>query len=289
VVAEHETFRLQRFDLLTRDGYRCRSEGTVLLRVEAAGLTHAGRVCASNEDYVLVDPARRLYIVADGMGGRRAGALASEMAATEISEQLPLSVIRYVGAKSDPDERQRLAVQALMWAVKEANRAVLELGRSDAAFEGMASTILVSLVVEDCLYTAHAGDVRAYLVRKQHIHALTSDHSRVADLVARGRISPGQARTHPQRHLVTRAVGAPREFEPDLKATALRPGDWVILCSDGLWGMLEDSALLALVTASESPEDAAAKLVAEANRAGGSDNVACIVIAVFQEVGRRLL
>jgi len=249
------------------------------MKVSAAGLTDMGRVRDRNEDFILVDWWRRLYVVADGMGGRPAGALASETAARKISEALPGALVRSIARARDQRWRTRLARKALICALQSANRAVLALGTSGYACQGMASTVLVGLLIENHLYTAHAGDVRAYLVRGGAIRRLTRDHSVVEDLLELGRIDPDQARTHPKRHLVTKAIGAQEDLEPGFVATPLRPRDWIVLCSDGLWNLLEEDEILAELAMGGPPEDVTARLIEKANSAGGHDNIACVAIA----------
>jgi len=164
----------------------------------------------------------------------------------------------------------------------EANRAVYERGRK--ARSDMGTTLVVALAVGSEVYVANIGDSRAYRVNQREIQQITTDHSVVERLVATGEITREQARTHPQRNLIYRTVGDKPQIEVDLFHESLKPGDWLVLCSDGLNGMVEDTQIQLAVTTALNPQAACEELVRLANEAGGDDNITVIVVRP-EEVG----
>ena len=228
---------------------------------ERAALTDAGRKRRRNEDSFVAEPP--LFVVADGMGGAQAGEVASRLAAAAFREF-------HEADELDPERRLEAIIQ-------EANRRIFDRARTDTQATGMGTTVTASLVGEERISIGHVGDSRAYRVRGGVLEQLTDDHSLVADLVRSGRLSPEEADTHPQRSVITRALGTDPEVDVDTFTIDVETDDIFLLCSDGLTTMVEDERILAVVRDAKSLENAARSLVKEANRRGGEDNVTVIL------------
>ncbi len=227
-----------------------------------AALTDTGKVRNNNEDSFHANG--RIFIVADGMGGHRAGEGASAAAIEEF--------LRYEEEKRDLDPLERIR-----GGILSANRELHRMAKSDPGLQGMGTTFTGALV-EKQLYLGHVGDSRAYLWRKGDLHALTRDHSLVEQMINDGYISRLEARTHPQRNVILRALGVSDNLEIDLESPAVSPGDRVLLCSDGLTGFVEDTDIEAIISANDDPEACCRELVDAANDQGGGDNITVIVI-----------
>ena len=235
--------------------------------VDRAAFTDAGRKRRRNEDEFVVSPP--LFVVADGMGGARAGEIASRLAAAAFRE--------YHDADDLSPERRLTAI------VQEANRRIYERARSDAQASGMGTTVTAALVGRDFVAIGHVGDSRAYRIRGDELEQLTHDHSLVADLVRSGRLTAEEAESHPQRSVITRALGTDPEVDVDTFTVDAAPGDVFLLCSDGLTTMLDDEAILAAIRDDGDLESKAKALVKAANRRGGEDNVTVVLFAVDRE------
>ena len=232
----------------------------------SAGLSDAGRKRRRNEDAFVCEPP--LFAVADGMGGAKAGELASNLAAAALRE-----------GDSDPlggEER----VVAL---IQEANRRVYQRSSEDAAASGMGTTMTVALVEDGLVSIGHVGDSRAYLIRDRKLEQLTEDHSLVAELVRSGRLSPEEAEAHPQRSVITRVLGTDPEVDVDTFSIKGKPGDLFLLCSDGLTSMIDDEVILTEVERRRADLQATAKaLVNAANRSGGEDNITVVFFEISE-------
>jgi protein phosphatase len=228
---------------------------------DTAGFTDPGRKRRRNEDSFVIDPP--LFAVADGMGGAQAGEVASRLAAAAFRE---------FRDADDLDPQARLAA-----IIQEANRRIYERASEDAQVSGMGTTITAALVAADGLVIGHVGDSRAYRLRAGKFEQLTDDHSLVADLVRSGRITPEEADTHPQRSVITRALGTDREVDVDTFTVAAEADDLFLLCSDGLTTMIDDEEIRDLVTRSGDLEQAGKGLVKAANKAGGEDNITVVL------------
>ena len=201
-----------------------------------------------------------LFAVADGMGGARGGEIASRVAATALGEAV--------------DGTGEARVVAL---VQKANRQVFERAREDADASGMGTTITVALVEDGVVAIGHVGDSRAYLIRDHKVEQLTEDHSLVAELVRSGRLSPEEAEIHPQRSVITRALGTDPDVDVDSFSVETRAGDVFLICSDGLTSMIDDETILGIVEPRRDDLNAAAKeLIGAANRSGGEDNITVV-------------
>ena len=225
-------------------------------------LTDPGLTRPQNEDSMLVEPP--LYAVADGMGGHRAGEVASRVALEELLANAPRSA----------DSK------ALARAVRAANRAVIESAEKTRTRSGMGTTVTAAMVDGTHIAIAHVGDSRAYLLHEGRLTRITDDHSMVADLVRQGALTEEDARFHPQRSVITRALGSDRNMLADLYDVEAVAGDRLLLTTDGLTGMIPDDYICDLLAVESDPDAAAAKLVEAANRAGGYDNITVIVVDI---------
>jgi protein phosphatase len=237
------------------------------MHVSGFAATDRGRVRERNED--AYHCGTTLFAVADGLGGHRAGEIASGTAIEVVAklDQPP---------PDDPDE----ARHALMEAFAAANRAVIEKAAADPAYSGMATTLTVALLHQDQLHIAHVGDSRAYLLRDgEPLRQLTSDHTVVAQLVRQQRMSRDEAAVHPFRSVLVTAVGLEPEPLVDLlRPFDLQPGDQVLLCSDGLTEPVADETIAELLAANSDGDAACRALIDAANRAGGPDNITVVLL-----------
>lgn len=230
------------------------------MRVVVAAGTDIGHVREGNEDtYLLQEP---LFAVADGMGGHRGGEVASRLAIETM------------------ERRFARGERSLAELVREANHAVFERSISDRAVAGMGTTLTAALVEGDRLRLGHVGDSRAYLFRDGALRQLTEDHTLVARMVKDGELTPEEAEIHPHRSIITRTIGVEPDVDVDELDLTLEVGDRILVCSDGLTGMLPDARIAEILTAQPSPSAAVHHLIAEANEAGGVDNITAILLAV---------
>jgi PPM family protein phosphatase len=234
-----------------------------------ASSSHTGKIRRTNEDAYLDDPP--LFVVADGMGGARAGEVASRLAIETFMETPPLP-------GEDGEARLRRTILA-------SNARVLERSQTDPSAAGMGSTVTAALLDGDRVAVGHVGDSRAYLLRDAVLQQLSHDHSLVAELERAGRLTHEEASVHPQRSVITRALGATSELEVDTRTVRARDGDVVLLCSDGLSGLVGDDMIAGIVGAGESLADSVQRLVRAANDAGGDDNVTVVAFRVGADPG----
>lgn len=230
-------------------------------------LTDIGLVRSINEDSLCVCPEIGLFAVADGMGGHQAG---------EVASQLALQVIKQGLKRNLPETGDPSAV--LLEAVKEANGALFQAARRKPEWRGMGTTVTVCLKRGDELISAHVGDSRAYLIREGNIIQLTEDHTLVYELVKNGGISREQAHFHPQRNVLTRALGTEPVIEVDLRRIRVVPRDLLLLCTDGLTVYLQQGEILDVLRASPGLEAGAQALLKEALDCGGADNITIILV-----------
>src|ERR671924_1162753 len=228
-----------------------------------ASASDTGRKRRRNEDAFVVAPP--LFAVADGMGGAKAGEIASRLAAAAVREE--------GGEGVDVGE-----------LIREANRRVWERARDDASAAGMGTTMTVALVEGEQVTIGHVGDSRAYRLRDHVLEQLTEDHSLVAELVRSGRLSPEEAESHPQRSVITRALGTAADVDVDTFTVEVQPGDVFLLCSDGLTTMVDDDRIVNVVEENRYDLERAAKqLISDANRSGGEDNVTVVFFEIAEE------
>lgn len=242
--------------------------------ISCAGDTHVGVVRSGNEDSFLLDYKQGVFIVADGMGGHAAGEVASEMAVEIIARELG-----NLRGLSDGDAYERIRI-----AIRTANQSIFERTLAEADKRGMGTTTTVLVLSGSRYLIGQVGDSRAYLLRSRQLIQLTKDHSYVQEQVDAGLLTPEQARTHPYSNVITRCVGANEDVVPDVYFGTLQQDDIILLASDGLTGMLEDEQLAKLLQGGDPPEVVVNRLIAEANRRGGLDNITAIIVRI-DEVG----
>jgi len=240
------------------------------LHITCAARTDVGLIRSGNEDNYLMVPERGIFIVADGMGGHAAGEVASEMAVRIVAQDLG----SFRGLT--PDD----AASRMIQAIRDANAAIYERTLSEHDKRGMGTTCTVLVLHANRYLLGQVGDSRGYLMREGVFHQLTKDHSYVQEQVDAGYLTPEQARTHPYSNVITRCVGASGDVTPDLFSGVVRAGDVFLLASDGLTGMLEDDVLAAIVKSDGTPEKWVDRLVGEANRRGGLDNITVVIVRV---------
>jgi PPM family protein phosphatase len=291
------------------------------LKLTAADKSDVGKQREQNEDcaYKRVESSEDgdlgLFVVADGMGGYKAGEVASKLAIDTIRERLDAlfkpvpdqptvkldletlqkalnsNVVSSDSLSSSPSRRvtdklpgtsiSAFVEKHLESAVEEANSAIVRYGERQSHARGLGSTVTVALVQNDQLYLANVGDSRTYCLRKNVLTPLTKDHSLVAKLIESKQITEEEAYTHPQRNLIYRSLGAGhKNVEVDIFHEALQPDDKLLLCSDGLWEMVHHQELLVILSEHASPQVICDKLIERANVCGGEDNITAIVVHV---------
>jgi PPM family protein phosphatase len=228
--------------------------------VEQAWRSDVGRQRSVNEDDLVVRPP--FFAVADGMGGAKAGEVASAIAAGTFEGEAD---------SGEPAEAQLARI------LREANRRIYDLAVKDESHRGMGTTLTAAMVHGDEISFAHVGDSRAYVLRRGDLEQLTSDHSLVAELERSGQISPEAAEHHPQRSIITRALGPEPEVEVDTYTVTGRDGDLFLLCSDGLTSMISDEEVASILRSAGSLEDSAEALIRAANQSGGKDNITVVL------------
>ncbi len=232
--------------------------------VEYAGLSDVGRQREANEDsYVLAAP---VFVVADGMGGARAGEVASSTA-VEVFEGAANA------AEGSPEQR-------LTQLTQEANRRIFDLSQSDASRRGMGTTLTAAMVTPAGVSIGHVGDSRAYRLRDGSLEQLTHDHSLVAELERSGQLTAEAAEHHPQRSIITRALGPEADVEVDAHTHATRPSDAYLLCSDGLTSMVSNAEIESILRGAKTLSEAAEDLVRAANQSGGRDNITVVLFRI---------
>ncbi len=228
-------------------------------------LSDVGRVRSVNQDAYYVPAAGENFaVVADGMGGHRAGEVASEMAVKEF--------VRWLRCAPRPDE------DALRYAVSEANRMIYYKAKSEPDKAGMGTTVTGLWFDEKKVYLAHVGDSRAYLLRGNRMLQVSRDHSVIAEMLERGEITQEEAKTHPQRHFITRAVGTNPYVQVDIDVFDTRPNDIWLLCSDGLSNYLDGNEMKSILAGRGDWQEKIGEMVLRALRRGGSDNITVLVV-----------
>lgn len=236
-------------------------------------ITDTGIVRQQNQDAFRVEklsPEQILLIVCDGMGGARAGNIASELAVGAFGDAV-------LERLADPERGSEIKT-LLMQSVEVANRVVWHRANTDPDCLGMGTTLVAALVTDKTCYIVNVGDSRAYAVCTEGIRKITRDHSLVEDLVRRGEITPEQARTHPQKNLITRALGAAETTRADLFEEPCVPGSFLLLCSDGLSNVVTDQEILYEIIHGGEPTDCCRRLLDTALSRGAPDNVTAVLL-----------
>jgi PPM family protein phosphatase len=253
------------------------------MQLKFGAATDPGRVRARNEDRYVADGDLRFFAVVDGMGGHAGG----EQASATIAEALA-AFIRETAGDSDKtpvglDARLSALANRLQVAIRSANRTLATRAQADAALEGGGATLAAALFGGDRLAVSNVGDCRAYLLRDGRLSQITRDHSVVAEQVAKGLINSEAARTHPLRHVVTRAVSGQPGMAVDIFEMEVKAGDRLVLCSDGIHGVLTDDEIATLVSSSGTAlSEVCRAVIDEANARGGPDNATTVVIETVE-------
>ncbi len=235
---------------------------------ERAALSDVGRQRSANEDSFVEAPP--FFAVADGMGGAKAGEVASQIAVEAFDE-----------VEGEPDEPEG----GLREIAQSANRRIYDLAQAEESRRGMGTTLTAALVGPDGVSLGHVGDSRCYLLRDGELEQLTRDHSLVAELERTGQIAPGEAENHPQRSIITRALGPERDVDVDTYTFTGRSGDVFLLCSDGLTSMISNDEIGSILRAGGSLEEVADSLVRAANQSGGKDNITVVLFRLGGDEG----
>lgn len=250
------------------------------VKITCEARSDVGRKRKGNEDALFLNPEQKLYVVADGMGGHAAGEVASRVAVDAIGEFVELT-----GGNQEItwpfglDDSISYEGNRLKTAIRHANSRVIEATRESAEYEGMATTVAAVLVDGETANIAHVGDSRIYLWSGGGFELLTKDHSWVNEQIQSGAISPEQARSHPLRNVVTRALGGRSDLVVDIQSRRMLPGDLLLLCSDGLTTMVTDDDIARILHEAEGDvARAASALVGEANERGGEDNITVVLL-----------
>jgi len=239
--------------------------------LQAFSITDIGERRRVNQDYVFceqnpVGSLPNLFIVADGMGGHNAGDYASRFCVEYFTQKIRTS------ENSSP-------IALIEAAIKETNENLRSKAKEKSELEGMGTTFVVATIFDKTMYVANIGDSRLYVIGKE-MKQITEDHSLVEVMVKTGELNRDQAKSHPNKNIITRALGANDTVEPDFFEVSLEDGDIILMCSDGLTNMLDDDVIEKIVKENDNPEIAAETLVREANQNGGKDNIAIIIIKV---------
>ena len=255
------------------------------MQLKFGALTDRGKVRPRNEDRYVADGDLGFFAVVDGMGGHAGGELASATIAEAIT-----SFIRETAGDSEKtwpvglDARLSILANRLQVAIRSANRTLANRAQSNAAMDGSGATLAAALFGGGQLAVSNVGDCRAYLLRGGQLLQLTRDHSVVAEQLAQGLIDEEAARNHPLRHVVTRAVSGQSGMRVDIRELPIKRGDRLILCSDGIHGVLTDKELADIMSAGDrSLEDACLEAIDKANARGGPDNATAIVVEVTED------
>jgi protein phosphatase len=248
------------------------------------GATDLGKLRRVNEDSFGLFPGSRTMVVCDGMGGHAAGEVASH-SAVETMETFLSRDTATAATPSLPADTPVLSADAaeLVWAIRLANRRVYMTAQAQQQMMGMGTTLVAARFTNGVVTIGHVGDSRAYLFSDGKLQAVTTDHSLVAELLLRQEITEEQARTFTERNIITRALGTRPSVAVDINILPAVPGDWYLLCSDGLCGVIEDDAIAALLAQhADDPTGAINALIAGANNAGGPDNITAAIAIVAE-------
>lgn len=251
-----------------------------MLRARSSGLSDVGVIRSHNEDCFEIDPEHQVFVVADGMGGHSHGEIASRIAVDSIRDFISRTEDNDSTLPFEMDPALTRQGNRIRAAIRIAHDRVLRAIRQDAALHGMGTTVVGLLLDGDTISVAHVGDSRAYRVRNGKLELLTQDHTWVNEQVVAGFLSEEQARAHPLKNVVTRALGGDAEVDIDVDEHKVEAGDLFLLCSDGLTTMLTDDEILARVRTPGRLEEICSRLVRDANSRGGYDNVSVVLVRI---------
>jgi serine/threonine protein phosphatase PrpC len=241
--------------------------------ISSSGRTDTGRVRSHNEDNYSIMSERHAFVVADGMGGHNAGEVASQVSIEALDDYYSKEAIRKI--KGNKEEIRHFLIRGF----HHTNEVVMRMAQEDTSRNGMGCTLVSCLIDDDLLHTCHVGDARCYVSDRNDLEQLTTDHSAIA--AYEERISTGdttESKSRPPRQVITRAIGFPFPEDPEYHCREIRHGHRVLLCSDGLWSMVDDKQIHEILISAETPQKASDTLVLKANEAGGTDNITAVVI-----------
>lgn len=243
-----------------------------------SGLTDIGVKRDNNEDAIFASSNKDfpLFIVADGMGGHNAGDVASNMTVDLVKE----GFLEKIDSLNSPRKIKNVIVGILEYA----NETIYRKSIEELTCEGMGTTVVLAYYFQNKMYIGHAGDSRAYIIRDKTIRQITDDHTLVNELVKEGSITESQASNHPQRNMITRALGTSEDIEIDINIVDFNDKDILVLCSDGLYNMVHEEVILETLMKNENLDDKVKDLVDMANMNGGSDNISVVVAKFNKEV-----
>lgn len=250
--------------------------------LEFASALDVGRARSNNEDAIALVPQWRLAVLADGMGGYNAGEVASEMTTRIISQGLG----KWLENLNAPPPEIALHEAIEDWG-RQANSAIFESARDVQEHYGMGSTVVVAAFTGDLLVVGHVGDSRAYRLRQGQLERLTRDHSLLQEQLDGGLITHEQARTSTHRNLVTRALGMDEHVEVETRSHQMQTDDVLLMCSDGLYDLLEDQEMARLIAQADTLDAACKSLIDAANDAGGKDNISVVLVRVSPDLSKR--
>lgn len=238
--------------------------------MKATAITDIGKTRAVNQDYIYTSVDRvgclpNLFIVADGMGGHKAGDTASRFTVETIKTLIEQS-------------QGKDAISIINDSVKMVNGLLLQKASESEDYYGMGTTLVIATIFDNVLRVANVGDSRLYVIDDNDITQITRDHSLVEEMVLAGKLSKSEARTHARKNVITRAIGGEEQVEPEMFSIDLKESSKVLMCSDGLTNMLEDAEILSIVRNNSDIEDAARMLIDRANENGGKDNISVIIV-----------
>jgi protein phosphatase len=241
-------------------------------RLLSAGMTDQGLVRQQNEDAFQIINDRRIFIVADGMGGHNAGEVASRVAIETLVKYFATIPARRLYNSTESIQH------TLITGLRQANDIIITMANDNRGMRGMGCTLVACLVGKDVLHSCHVGDTRCYLAQPDKMIQITHDHSMFATLNQDATLDPSHEKMPAKRNVVTRAIGYIFKEDPEYNCHPIKRGDRILLCSDGLWSMLTDEAMHQIITTAANPESAASQLIERANEAGGKDNITAVVI-----------
>lgn len=240
--------------------------------MQTFSMTDVGKKREINQDYVYTSEKSlgnlpNLFVVADGMGGHKAGDFASKYTVKVLIQEIK-------------DDKGESPEQIIRHAIGSANHKLIEASMEDEHLKGMGTTIVVATIIDHMMYFANVGDSRLYLIN-QEITQLTKDHSLVEEMVRMGGIKPEEAKNHPDKNIITRAIGAKGDVEIDFFEYRLKKNDKIVMCSDGLSNLVEDEEIFQIVQSSRDIVEAVEQLIGVANKNGGTDNIGVVMVKPF--------
>lgn len=238
--------------------------------MEIAAKTHVGLVRENNEDFYVYDADQGLFVVADGIGGHNAGEVASTLACNIVQDY----IVRYY---EDYNDKLPLLISK---AFEKANKAVYMKSFEDSQFEGMGTTMTLGIIQGGVMYVGHVGDSRMYIIRERIMEQITKDHTLVNELLKNGTITKEESLKHPQRNIITKAIGSSEKLVVDIFETEVEKNDVLMLCSDGLTDYVTDEEISVIYNDSESIDELCDRLVTAAIESGGNDNITVMAVQI---------